>query len=60
MFGTDPEVLQNCASFTLCGSAGLAVGQRSAVMGLTSCMLCVQIYCVLRVHTGFCLLNSQL
>ena len=44
---TDPEVLQNCAGFTLCSSAGLAVGECSAVMGLTPCMLCVQIYCVL-------------
>ena len=44
-FSTDPEVLQNCAGFTLCSSAGLA-GKRSAVMGLTPCMLCVQIYCV--------------
>ena len=42
-FSTDPEVLQNCAGFTLCSSAGLAVGECSAVMGLTPCMLCVQI-----------------
>ena len=34
-------------SFTLCSSAGLTVGECSAVMGLTPCMLCVQIYCVL-------------
>ena len=46
-FSTDPEVLQNCAGFTLCSSAGLAVGDCTAVLGLTSCMLCVQIYCVL-------------
>ena len=45
-FSTDPEVLQNCASFTLFSSAGLAVSHCSAVMGLTPCMLCVQIYCV--------------
>ena len=44
---TFPEVLQNCTSFTLCSSAGLADGVCSAVMGLTPCMLCVQIYCVL-------------
>ena len=50
-FSIDPEVRHNYASFTLCSSAdptaGLAVGQCSAVMGLTLCMLCVQIYCVL-------------
>ena len=40
---TDPEVLQNCPGFTLCTSAGLAVGECSAVMGITLCMLCVQI-----------------
>ena len=45
-FSTDPEVLQNCATFTLCSSAGLAVGDCVALMGLTPCMLCVQIYCV--------------
>ena len=45
-FNTDPEVLQNCPGFTLCSSAGLAVGICSAVMGLTPCLLCVQIYCV--------------
>ena len=44
-FSTDLEVLQNCPGLTLCSSAGLA-GERSAVMGLTTCMLCVQIYCV--------------
>ena len=47
MLGTDPEVLQNCAGFTLCSSAGPAVGDCAAVLGLTPCMLCVQIYCVL-------------
>ena len=41
-FSTDPEVLQNCAGFTMCSSAGLAVGKCSAVMDLTPCMLCVQ------------------
>ena len=41
-FSTDPEILQNCEGFTLCSSAGLAVGECSAVMGLTPCMLCVQ------------------
>ena len=45
-FSTDPEVLQNCAGFTLCSSAGLAVGECSAAKRLTPCMLCVQIYCV--------------
>ena len=34
-FSTDPEVLQNCTGFTLCSSAGLAVVEFSAVMGLT-------------------------
>ena len=58
-FSTDPEVLQICTGFTLCSSAGLAVGDCSAVMGLTSCMLCVQIYCVLCV-LDYYLLNSQL
>ena len=57
-FSTYPEVLQNCTGFSLCSSAGPAVGECSAVMGLTPCMLCVQIYC------GLCaldyLLNSQL
>ena len=46
-FGTDPEVLQNCAGFTLRSSAGLAVGKCSAVTGLTPGILRVQIYCVL-------------
>ena len=31
-FSTDPEVLQNRAGLTLCSSAGLAVGECSAVM----------------------------
>ena len=44
---SDPEVLQNCTSFTLCSSVGPAVGECPAVMDLTPCMLCVQIYCVL-------------
>ena len=34
-FSTDPEVLQNCAGFTLCSSAGVAVSECSAVMDLT-------------------------
>ena len=46
-FSTDPEVLQNYTGFTLCSSSGLSVGECSAVIGLTLCMLCVQIYCVL-------------
>ena len=50
----DLKVLQNCTGFTLCSSAGLAVGECSAVMGLTPCMLCVQIYTVLQkyAHIG--------
>ena len=70
-FSTDPEVLQNCASFTLCSSAGPAVGECSAVMGLKPCMLYVQIYCVyciivlfnvllLLFVLDYYLLNSQL
>ena len=31
MLSTDPEVLQNCTGFTLCNSAGLAVGECYAV-----------------------------
>ena len=46
-FTTDPEITQNFAGFTLCSSTGLAVGECSVVMGLTPCMLCVQVYCVL-------------
>ena len=45
-FSNDLEVLQNCTGFTLCSSAGLAVGKCPAVMDLTPCILCVQIYCV--------------
>ena len=48
-FSTNPEVLQNCAGFTLCSSAGLAVGEFSAVMA--PCRLCV---------LDHYLLNSQL
>ena len=44
-----PEVLQKCAALTLRSSAALAVGECSAVLTLTPCMLRVQIYCVLRV-----------
>ena len=58
-FSACPEVLQNCAGFTLCSSAGLAVCECSAVMGLTSYMLCVQIYCVSCV-LDYYLLNSEL
>ena len=58
-FSTDPEVLHNYTGFTLCSSAGLAVGDCSAVMGVTPCMLCVQIYCVLFVLDCY-LFNSQL
>ena len=57
MFITDPEVLQNWAGFTLCSSAGLAVGECSAVMGLTPCMFCVQVYYVLPL-LDYYLLNS--
>ena len=57
---TDPEVLQNCEGFhTVCSSAGLAVGECSAVMRLSPCMLCVQIYCVLFV-LDYYLLNTHL
>ena len=59
MFSKDPEVIQNCTGFTLCSSAGLAVGKCSAVMGLTPGMLCVLIYCVLYV-LDYYLLTSQL
>ena len=51
-FSSDPEILQNCTCFTLCSSAGLAVGEFSVVMGLTPCMLCVHINCVLHVCIG--------
>ena len=40
-------------------SAGLAVGDYAAAMGFTTCMLCVQIYCVLCV-LNYYLLNFQL
>ena len=50
-FGTDPKVLQNCAGFTLCGLAGLAVEKCSAVIGLTPCMLCTDLLRV--VSIGF-------
>ena len=63
-FGTDPEVLQNCTGFTLYSSAGLAVGECSAVIGLTPCMLCVQIYFVLCVigllSAEFSTVNTEL
>ena len=59
MFTTNPEVLQNCAGFTLSSSAGLAVRECSAAMGLTQSTLCVQIYCVLCV-LDYYLMNSQL
>ena len=39
--------------------SGSSSREYSAVMGLTSYMLCVQIYCALRV-LDYCLLNSQL
>ena len=44
-----PELFRSQSSFSThpCSSAGLEVGERSAVMGLTPCMLCAQIYCVL-------------
>ena len=56
-FSTDPEVLQNCAGFMLYSSAGLSVGECSAVMGLPVCMLRVQINCVLCI-LDYYLLNS--
>ena len=53
-FSTDSKVLHDCAGFT----AGLAVGDCAAVLGLTPCM-CVQIYCVLYA-LDYYMLNSQL
>ena len=44
-------------SHILCSSAGLTVGQCSAAMGLTPCMLCVQMYCLLCVFDYY-ILNS--
>ena len=47
---TDPEVLQNCAGFTLCSSAGLAVGECSNSNGFDTmhvvstdlkCVVCI-------------------
>ena len=43
----------------LCSSVGLAVGECSTVMGLTRCMLCVQVYYVLCV-LDYYLLNYQM
>ena len=43
---TDSEVLQNCEGFTLYSSAGLAADKCSAVIGLTPCMLCTDLPCV--------------
>ena len=40
-FSTNPEVFQNSAGFTLCSSAGLAVGECLEMMCLTPCLLCV-------------------
>ena len=46
-FSTDREVLQNCSGFTLCSSSGLAVGQCSAVIGLTTIhAVCTDLLCV--------------
>ena len=46
-FSTDPEALQNCAGFTLCSSAGLAVGDCAAVLGFTlSDVVCTDLLCV--------------
>ena len=53
-FSTDLEVFQNCAGFTLCSSAGLAVGECSAVMGLTPWKLCVQISLCMHVLVIIC------
>ena len=56
-FRTDREVLQNCAGFTLYGSASLAVG-------LTPCMLCVQILlcvaCIALLSVEFLAVNTGL
>ena len=48
-FSTDLEILKNYAGYTLCSSAGSQSAECSAVIGFTPCMLCVQIYCALRV-----------
>ena len=57
-YNTYPEVLQNCAGFTKCSSAGFSSRRMfCSKMGLILCMSCVQIYCVLCVLD---LLNSQL
>ena len=56
-FSTDPEVLHNCAGFTLCSSAGLKVGDCAAEMGFDVmyvvctnllCVVCIQFYTVLQ------------
>ena len=56
-FSTDPEVLHNCTGSTLCSSASLPVDEFSAVMGLTPCMLCVQIDYVLCVLDYYLLIS---
>ena len=58
-FSTDSKVLQNCAGFTLRSLVCLADGDCAAVLGFTSCILCVQIYCVFSV-LDYYMLNSQL
>ena len=51
-FSTDPEVLQNCASFTFCSSTGLAVSDCAAVWvwhhaccvyRFTLCVVCIKL-----------------
>ena len=57
-FSPDLEVLQHCACFTLCSSAGPAVCDCAAMLGFTQ-YTSVQIYCVLCVLKYY-MLNSQL
>ena len=53
-FSTDPEVLQNCAGFTLCSSAGLAVCECSAVIGFdTMHVVCTDLPCVVCIGLSF-------
>ena len=49
----DPEILQNCAGFTLCSSAGLAVGECHPVMGLTMHVVCTDLKCVVCIRLLF-------
>ena len=61
-FSTDPEVIQNCAVFTFCSSAGLAVSNCATVMGsnvvgtVLLCVVCIGLLSVefSTVNTGLC------